>query len=235
MTAFQMTALKMIVASAIFAAAAVAQIPGLCNTGETAKTPLGCTGVLVPPNPSGGGSHRDDNWELAFPYPSVRADACSLGDFVRAWVDTPDQAWFPNSTSPASEWITPYDGEGLASVGTYIYRTTFHVPSILPGGVRPTSVTIEGRLASDNQTYGFYMSNPAEGSCSFVSGLPVPVNLQNQFHQWQDFRFTNPIAITPGSDLLLYVRVDNVYNAGYPNGASPIGLRIEFFRTSSFH
>jgi hypothetical protein len=230
-----MTALKTIVASALFAAAATAQIPGLCNTGETPLTRLGCSGIMVPPNPSGGGANRDDNWELASPYPSAIADACALRGFVRAWVDTPNQVWIPDAASPASEWITPYDGEGDVPAGSYIYRTTFHVPLVLPRGVRPTGVTINGRLASDNQTYGFYMSNLADGSCSFVSGLPVPLNSDNQYDQWTTFSFTNPIAITPGSDLLLYVRVENSYNAGYPLGSSPTGLRVEFFGTSAFH
>jgi len=41
---------------------AAAQIPRLCNTGQTAKTFAGCTGALVPPNPPGGGTNRDGNW-----------------------------------------------------------------------------------------------------------------------------------------------------------------------------
>lgn len=235
MAALKTTALKMIAASVLFTAAAAAQIPDLCNSGETAKTALGCTGVFVPPNPLGGGPHRDDNWELAFPYPSPHADVCALGDFVRAWVDSANPNWFPDSVSPASEWITPYDGEISKPAGSYIYRTTFHVPLVLRGGARPTSVTIDGRLASDNQTFGFYMRNPADGSCAFVPGLPVPINPDYSYTQWSNFSFINPIAITPGSDLLLYVRVDNSYDDGHVLGSSPTGFRIEFFSTSSFH
>ena len=230
-----MTALKLIAATALVAVSATAQISGLCNTGETSRTAFGCSGVMVAPNPPGGGGNRDHNWELVFPYPAAPETVCSLRSFVRAWVDTPNQDWFPNSASPASEWITPYDGEGLLPVGSYVYRTIFHVPFVLPSGVSPTSVTINGRLASDDSTYGFYMRNLADGSCSFVPGLPIPINPDYQFTEWWNFSFTNPIAITPGSDLLLYILVENAYNPGFPQGRSPTGLRVEFFSTSAFH
>ncbi|WP_180541010.1 hypothetical protein [Nevskia soli] len=78
--------------------------------------------------------------------------------FTKAWVDTPysvPPAWLPNSVRSASEWITPYDGEGNQAEGWYVYITPFHVPSALPGGISPTSLTISGRFASDNEVYGF--------------------------------------------------------------------------------
>jgi hypothetical protein len=51
----------------LFASTATAQIKGLCNTGQTAQTILGCTDVLVTPNLEGGGPNRDGNWGLAYP------------------------------------------------------------------------------------------------------------------------------------------------------------------------
>jgi hypothetical protein len=86
---------------------------------QTPKTFSGCTSVLMTPNPTGGGPNRDGNWEIAYPYPSTLSPVhglCGLS-FVRAWVDTrvlqaPFDSWLPNSASTASEWITPYDGEG---------------------------------------------------------------------------------------------------------------------------
>jgi len=227
--------MNVLAAMLLFATIAAAQIPGLCNTGETTKTALGCSGILVTPNPTGGGSNRDGNWQLA--YPSATVGPCSLKGFTRAWVDTPNGGWLPNSVSAASEWITPYDGEGNMAAGFYVYRTVFHVPAVLPGGVVPTGASISGRLVSDNATYGFYMGNLADASCAFVTGLPVPINPNGglQISQWWDFSFTNPIAITPGSDLLLYVLVQNYYDSQLPDGISPTGLRVEFFPTSTFN
>ena len=224
----------------LFTTAATAQIKGLCNTGQTAQTFSGCTSVLVTPNPTGGGPNRDGNWGLAYPYPSTLSPTlgpCSLKNFTRAWVDTPVYdppfSWLPNSASTASQWITPYDGEGNQPQGWYIYLTGFHVPDVLPNGIVPTGLTIQGRLASDNETYGFVLASRANGgSCGFVQGLPVPINSVNQFNQWTNFSFTNPIAITPDSDVFLYVLVYNSPSTGNPNAS---GLRIEFFDTSVFY
>jgi hypothetical protein len=230
------------VGALLFATVATAEIKGLCNTGETPKTTTGCTGVLVTPNPTGGGPNRDGNWGIAFPYPSTvsPANPCGL-DFIRAWVDTPYHLygppleWFPNSKSDASEWITPYDGESNLAPGWYVYITGFQVPSVLPSGSAPTGVTIKGRIASDNWTYGFLMaSSAAGGSCALVEHLPVPLD-PDQYLKWTDFSFTSPIPITPGSDVLLYVLVHNTETPGLPNGNSPTGLRIEFFDTSAFY
>jgi hypothetical protein len=86
-------------------------------------------------------------------------------------VDSPDSAWLPDSSSAASEWITPYDGEDLTSNGWYVYLTVFHVPAVLPNGVVPTGVDINGRLASDNATYGFFLASFANGgACGLVTG-----------------------------------------------------------------
>jgi hypothetical protein len=189
----------------------------------------------VTPNPIGGGANRDGNWEIAYPYPSTLSPVlgpCGLG-FVRAWVDTPLSTWLPNSASIASEWITPYDGEGNQPQGWFIYLTAFHVPAVLSGGTIPSGVTISGRLASDNETYGFVLENLAHGgSCGFVEGLPASLNPNDEFTQWTDFSFTSPIAITPDSDLFLYVLVINSPSTGNPNAA---GLRVEFFDTSAFN
>jgi hypothetical protein len=61
------TILFAVAAMLLFATVAAAQIKGLCNTGQTAKTLFGCTGLLVTPNPAGGGPNRDGNWALAYP------------------------------------------------------------------------------------------------------------------------------------------------------------------------
>lgn len=94
-------------------------------------------------------------------------------------------------------------------------------------------MTISGRLASDNETYGFVLASLAHGgSCGFVEGLPAPLNPNDEFTQWTDFSFTSPIAITPDSDLFLYVLVINSPSTGNPNAT---GLRVEFFDTSAFN
>lgn len=119
-------------------------------------------------DPVGGGHNHDGNWALAYPYPSalsVGHGPCSLTTWVRAWVDTPNAAWLANGASTASEWITPHDGESDLPAGWYVYVTRFSVPSVLPGGGVPTGVTINGRLASDNPTYGFYL---APGSALYL-------------------------------------------------------------------
>jgi hypothetical protein len=230
-----------VVGMLLFTTIATAQIKGLCNTGETAQTVSGCTGVLVTPNPTGGGPNRDGNWGIAYPYPSTLSPTlgpCTIKSFTRAWVDTPllqapFDSWLPNDVSAASQWITPYDGEGNQAQGWYIYLTGFHIPSVLVDGIVPTGVTINGRLASDNETYGFVLASHAlGGSCGFVTGLPVPLNPATQFQQWADFSFTSPIAITPDSDVFLYVLVYNSPSTGNPNAT---GLRVEFFDTSAFN
>jgi hypothetical protein len=237
------TILQALAAMLLFATMAAPQITGLCNTGQTSKTISGCTGVLVTPNPTGGGPNRDGNWQLAYPYPSILSDThgpCDLKGFVKAWVDTPDIAWLPNSVSSASEWITPYDGAGPDNAaGWYVYRTAFHVPSLLPGGIVPTGLTINGQLASDNATYAIYLENPADsGSCSLVSGLPVPINPAgstfSDFDQWWPFSFTNSVAIIPGTNAYLYVVVLNLYDE-QTGGPSNTGLRVEFFASSAFN
>jgi hypothetical protein len=226
----------------LFTTIATAQIKGLCNTGQTIQTTAGCSGVLVTPNPTGGGPNRDGNWWIAYPYPSTLSPTlgpCGLG-FIRAWVDTPYSVypgWLPNSASTASEWITPYDGEGNQPVGLFVYVTGFHVPAVLPSGIVPTGLSISGRLASDNQTFGFVLATLAHGgSCGFVEGLPVPIDPPGsglgEFEQWWGFSFTSPIPITPDSDLFLYVVVYNAPDVDTPN---PTGLRVEFFDTSTFN
>jgi hypothetical protein len=220
----------------LFAAMAAAQIPGLCNTGQTKATASGCTGILVTPNPNGGGPNRDGNWQLAYPYPSDLSRThgpCELAHFVKTWVDTPEVNWLPNSVSTASEWTTPYDGEGNQPQGWYVYRTAFPVPLILSDGSVPTGLTINGQLASDNTTFAIYLESPAHsGRCSLVSGQPFPVNPDNSFQQWWPFNFSNSDPITPGADAYLYFVVQNAPSNGYPNAT---GLRVEFFPTSMFN
>jgi hypothetical protein len=233
------TMLLAVAAMFLLTSMVTAQIKGLCNTGQTHQTAAGCTGVLVTPNPTGGGPNRDGNWGLAYPYPSTLSPTlgpCALAEFTRAWVDTPllqasFDSWLPNSVSSASEWITPYDGEGNQPQGWYIYLTGFHVPPVLPNGTVPSGVTINGRLASDNETYGFVLASRSNGgSCGFVEGLPVPI--PDQFNGWTDFSFISPIPITPDSDVFLYVLVINSPSTGNPNAT---GLRIEFSDTSAFY
>ncbi len=220
----------------LFSTMAAAQIPGLCNTGQTKATASGCTGVLVTPNPSGGGPNRDGNWQLAYPYPSDLSPThgpCDLAHFVHAWVDTPLAAWLPNSVSAASEWTTPYDGEGNYPKGWYVYRTAFPVPSVLSDGSAPTGFTINGQLASDNATFAIYLESPANsGHCSLVSGQPFPVNPDYNFQHWWAISFTNPIPVTPGAYAYLYFLVQNAPSNGSPNTT---GLRVEFFATSTFN
>jgi hypothetical protein len=226
------TIIHALAAILVFATLAAAQIPGLCNTGQTAKTVLGCTGVLVTPNPTGGGPNKDGNWLLAYPYPTTLSPTtgpCELKSFVRAWVDVPSPAWLPNDASSASEWIMPYDGETNGPAGWYVYVTTFHVPSRLTGGGVPTGLTISGRLSSDNATYFLFMGSPADGGSCAPETVPLVPN--GGFGQWWDISFTNPIAITPDSDVLLYFLVQN-----YPiTGPNPTGFRAEFFPTSTYN
>jgi len=231
------TVLHAVAAMLLFATMAAAQIAGLCNTGQTPATSAGCSGVLVTPNPYGGGPTRDGNWALAYPYPSTLSPdhgPCALKTFVPAWVDTPNIDWLPNSASPASERITPYAGETNISAGWYVYVTQFPVPSVLPGGRVPTSVTINGRLSSDNATYAIYLESPANSAaCSAVRGLPVPLNNDLDWDRWVDFSFAHPISA--GADAYLAVLVRNQYNTGLSSGDSPTELRIEFFDTSAFN
>jgi hypothetical protein len=151
--------LRALAAILFFTTVAAAGVNGLCNTGQTSRNPSGCTGVLIAPNPPGGGPNRDGNWGVAYPYPSSldpTLSPCALTSFTKAWVDTPysvPPAWLPNSISSASEWITPYDGEGNLAEGWFVYITPVHVPSVLPGGILPTSLTISGRFASDNDLF----------------------------------------------------------------------------------
>jgi hypothetical protein len=227
--------LYVIAAILLLTTVAAAQISGLCNTGQTRATPAGCTGVLVTPNPQGGGPQRDNNWALAYPYPSTISPEngpCDLKSFVEPWVDTPFPTWLANSASSASEWITPFNGENNVSGGSYVYATKFPVPSALAGGIVPTSVTINGRLSSDNATPGFYLESPANSSrCSMVRGLPVPINSGTDWNQWTDFSFTRPV--TAGADAYLFVLVLNeTLLSSLP---SPQGLRVEFFATSAFN
>jgi len=201
------TILQTLAATILFATIAAAQIPGLCNTGQTPRRVLGCTGVLVTPNPQGGGPDRDANWALAYPYPSALTmthGPCDLKGFVKAWVDTPNTAWFPDSVSTESEWITPVAGETNIAAGWYVYRIKFPIPSVLVSGGVPTGITINGRLASDDATYGIYLESPAGSTkCSVVTSLPVPINASDPFQQWWDFSFANPIAIYPWRRCLL--------------------------------
>jgi len=235
----KMNPLKVFLAALLFSALAAAEIPDLCNTGETSRTASGCTGILVTPNPAGGGPNRDGNWGIAYPYPSTLSPTlgpCDLS-FIPGWVDSTPSNYLPDSASSASEWIAPYDGEGDKTAGSYVYRTEFHVPAVLAGGSVPTGLTIDGRLVSDNATYGFFLATPANGgACAFVRGLPVPINParsgHSDFEQWWDFSFTSPIPITPDSELFLYVVV---YNYPAPVPPNPTAFRVEFSGTSAFY
>lgn len=201
------TTLQALGAILLFSALAAAQIPGLCNTGQTSKNAGGCTGVLVTPNPTGGGTRRDGNWERAYPYPATLAEAenpCAL-HYIPAWVDTPNSAWMPNSASTASEWITPYDGEGDRASGFYVYATAFNIPD----SPAPTSFTINGQLASDNATVGIYFQTPAAGgACYLVSGQDFPVNPAGSgspdYQQWWPFTITNTQPLATASPAVLF-------------------------------
>jgi len=221
-----------------FTSVAAAQITALCNTGQTRATAAGCTGVLVTPNPTGGGPDVDGNWQIAYPYPSSVSSSthpCSLS-YEKAWVDTPPSTWMPESASTASEWITPYDGEGNQLSGRYVYGTAFPIPAKLPGGSAPVGFTINGRLASDNATSFVFVGNV--DSCTLVATLPEPVNPAGSglgdFQDWWDFSFINPAPITPSTEAYLFFVVENAYD-DTTAGPSPTGLRVEFLSTSALN
>jgi hypothetical protein len=220
-----------------FTTAGLAEIPGLCNTGEGPKTLAGCTGSLVTPNPPGGGANRDGNWAITYLTASQASNDPCVRKLVQAWVDTPNSLWLPNSVSTASEWITPFDGENDQKAGYYVYVTFFPVPD----SPAPTGFTINGQLASDNPTVAIYLATPAGNpSCSLVSGQTFPVNPPGQGHsdfsQWWPFSFTNTQILAVASPAALYFVVHNPYDpTGGPNGSSPTGLRVEFFSISAFH
>jgi hypothetical protein len=228
-------ALKVLGVIFLFSATAAAEIPGLCNTGQTRKNFGGCTGALVTPNPAGGGTQRDGNWEMAYPYPATDAEAqnpCAL-QYIRTWVDTPFFLWLPNGASSASEWISPYDGESDRPVGSYVYATTFQIPDA-------QSFTINGQLASDNATVAIYLQTPAAGgACYLVSGQTFPVNpgtnQDNDFEQWWPFTITNTQPLAVEFPAVLFFVVQNQYDPSNADGASPSGLRVEFFSTSKFN
>jgi len=234
-------ALQALASTLLFASMGAAQITGLCNTGQTTRTPAGCTGVLVTPNPPGGGPNRDGNWAIAYPYPTPNGGVhgpCLLKTFVKAWVDSLDGFWVPDSTT--SEWITPYDGENPSTVtgpppGWYVYATSFPIPAVLPGGPVPTGVIINGQVTSDNSTIAIYLESPANsGSCSLVSGQQFPVipvdDYNSSFTQWWPFRFKNKLKIAPGAEAYLYFVVQN-----YGDVPTPTGFRAEFFDSSAFY
>jgi len=231
-TQFQ-TMLQALAVTMLTASIAAAEVPGLCNTGQTPATPAGCTGELATPNPPGGGPNRDGNWGVGYRPLSDEHNPCLLRAFVSAWVDTPNGDWLPNSASPDSEWITRYDGEGNIPSGWYVYVTKFPVPATLRSGIVPARVIINGRLSSDNSTYALYVESPANsGACTIVRGLPIPINSDVDWSQWVDFSFTHPVYA--GADAYLFVVVQNEYNSGLSNGDSPTGLRVEFLSTSAF-
>jgi hypothetical protein len=231
------SALYSLAAMLLFTTAGLAQIPSLCNTGETRKLPNGCSGTLVTPNPPGGGPNLDANWAVAYVDPaaaSKSADRC-VRNIVEARVDTPNAAWMPDSASTASEWITPFDGENNQRPGYYVYATFFPISD----SPAPLGFTINGQLASDNAVVAIYLSTPSGNpSCYLVSGQTFPVNPAGQgssdFTQWWPFSFTNPVPLAVASPAALYFVVQNPYDPSGPSGASPTGLRIEFFSTSSF-
>ena len=222
----------------LFGASATAEIPRLCNTGQTAKTFAGCTGELVTPNPPGGGPQRDGNWYVAYPYPSTLSEAqnpCTLG-YIKSFVDTPNAAWLPNSASIASEWTTPYNGEGARAAGYYVYLTFFPIGD----SPAPTGFTINGQLASDDATVAIYLGTPAGAdNCILVAGQSFPVNPAgsggSDSQQWWPFSFTNSGPFAVASPAALYFVVKHPLDPGSPNGTSPTGLRVEFFSTSTFH
>jgi hypothetical protein len=231
--------LHAVAAMLLFASLGAAQIPGLCDTGQTAATSSGCTGVVVPINPIHGGPNRDGNWALAYPYPTPMTSLktpCELTSFVPAWVDSLAGGWLPNSAT--SEWIEPYDGEDDRPAGWYIYATRFAVPAVLPDGSVPTGLIVNGQLASDNATALIYLESPARSTnCNLVSGQTFPVNPNGSsldYSQWWPFSFTNKGAITPGAEAYLFFAVQNSYDSSQPNGGSQQGLRVEFFATSTF-
>jgi hypothetical protein len=141
----------------------------------------------------------------------------------------------PDSASTASEWITPFDGENNQSPGFYVYETLFQIPD----SPAPSSVIINGQLASDNAVVAIYLAMPAgNASCDLVSGQAFPVNPGGQqsgdFTQWWPFSFTNSQQLVYASPAALYFVVRNPYDPNGPSGASPTGLRVEFFSSSGF-
>jgi VCBS repeat protein/FG-GAP repeat protein len=162
------------------------QIRGLCNTGQTGANALGCTEVLVAPNPHGGGLHVDGNWAIAYPYPLPFEGfngPCKLQEFEPAWVDAPWINWLPDSYSTVSEWITANDDSNVNTVSILLGNGdgTFKAPVPYPVGPTPQFVTVadifgDGRLdvltANSSNTVSILRG---KGDCTFEPAESVSV------------------------------------------------------------
>ncbi len=226
-------------ASALTVAAGIAAAQP-CNTGY--KPGTGTCGTLwTTYNPQTGGSELDAHWQLAVPYPSSPSnpatgtaaqrklieDPCSAKT-EPAWVDAAFSAWTPDDAT--SNWITPLVED--ASGGIYIYKTTYTVP-----GTGALSVTLTGRIESDNVTYSIYGSAPGVKGCqhlagnryngSIFSGPTVNNSTPAPFSTWSPLS-AGPFNVIGGSSASLYVVVRNNGYQGLDKNPTPTGLRIEF-------
>jgi len=244
------TILQGLAALLLFTAMAAAGVPGLCNTGLSNGSGV-CTGPLV----ADGMGLTDANWQIAvmpslptsgsnfMPNPCAAANSPewvtpTLG-FVPAWVDDPDLAWLPNSTTytaTASEWITPQVEDGVG--GHYIYAISFPVPA------SAGHVTIVGKLLSDNEVHAIYLSYglPGNVSNSFTECIPIAgypydnaaVNgPEDFFSPWTEFGVVKAPVPTDGSPATLYFVVRNRGLGGIDSNPTDTGLRVRFDQTSS--
>ncbi len=225
-------------AGAISVTVASRPLPGLCSTGQTAATNVGCTGQLVPPTAPGAVANHDGNWDVTYAPLSAEGlpDPCSLSNYVSAWVNTPYAGWLPNLVSKSSEWIGPLGGNVAAQPGWYVYRVRFPVP--LPSGGTSPTLTINGQLSSDSSTLGVFLESPAGNNrCVAVTGQTFPVNPATtsgtEYQRWWPFSFTNAATIVPG-DAYLYFVVRNSASSGVSSPYSPTGFRVEFEASSYF-
>jgi len=243
-------------ATLLLAATAAAQTAPPCNTGYQPGTAGVCGTIWTTYNTEAGvGGETDAHWDLfTQPIPSnpstatqkkLIEDPCaaSVKEFTPAYVDVPDGQspgavvfgyWRPDGVSnPNSDWISPLN-EVNENGGLYIYKQTWTVPS-----TSPATITITGRILSDNETYSMY--GLGSKGCQHLAGYKyngtnfsgTSVNGPSDFYApWTPFA-TSPFTVTPGSPATLYVIVRNRGYGGLDSNQTPTGVRIEFGRFPS--
>lgn len=227
--------MHLLAALLVSCAVASAAIPGLCNTGLSNGSGV-CTGPVVP---AGNGTTTDANWTIAVPSPSAPSagvlSPCAFATestqcntalaYSPAWVDYPDPSWLKNNDT--SEWITPQTELNLG--GQYVYAITFPVPA------GSNFVTISGKLLSDNEVWGIWLSSgPLE--CIAEAGLAYDnnyFNLATNFTPpWTAFKIVKA-PVTSGGTATLYIVGRNRGDGGIDSDPTDTGLRVEFNQAAS--
>lgn len=140
-----------------------------------------------------------------------------------AWLDPTDDL-LPGGIVPKSTWIAQNDNDPShfgadytnpipppSSLYTFVYETTFYVPSDFASGV------ISGYWSADNFGADIIINTTSTGQTTF-NGAPT-----NSFASWTPFSITS--GFIPGAtNSLRFV----VYN----NSISPQGLRVEILSAS---